>query len=237
MLLMAPPVLEALACVGAGEGRPGLLRVLLAPDGERFEQASARRWATELDHLVVVSGRYEGIDDRIRTRVDRVVSLGDFVLMGGEAAAWAIAEAVLRLVPGVVEERSLAEESFEDGLLEAPQFTRPPRLGDGGSDPERSLSVHADPKADAREAVPEILRSGDHGRVARARRRAALARTLIDRPDLLRGFDPAPDDARRLGEVLETVGQRLQTLEEGIGPSGSGIRPGSGDDWAWRMLY
>ena len=249
MLLMAPPVLEALDAVGAGRPRPGLLRVLLAPDGARFDQTTAVGWARELDHLVLVCGRYEGIDERVRRHVDKVVSLGDFVLMGGEAAAWAIAEAVLRLIPGVVEERSLSEESFCEGLLEGPQYTRPPyRVTRNTETTEPDLVQDDAPRkvgGDADmlgawsdrlvEAVPEILRSGDHGRVARAKRRAALARTLIARPDLLREALLGEVDAALMGEVVVTVGR---TVGSGRGEdTADRAASTSSDDWVERMLY
>jgi len=182
MLLMAPPVLAAL-----DEAAPpgGAVRILLAPDGEPFDQAMAAQLAGA-GHLVLVCGRYEGVDERVRDHVDRVVSLGDFVLMGGEPAAWAIVEAVARLVPEVVEPRSLAEETFDDGLLEAPQYTRPARLVWRGS------------AAD----VPDVFRAGNHAAQRRARRRAALLRTLVRRPDLLVGGAPAAGDSGLWGEIV-----------------------------------
>lgn len=201
MLLLAQPVLAALdAAAPPGEA----VRVLLAPDGEPFDQAMARSLA-QAGHVVLLAARYEGVDERVRDHVDRVVSLGDFVLMGGEAAAWAIVEAVARLVPAVVQARSLHEESFDDRLLEAPQYTRPPALTWNG--------MHS--------AVPEVVRSGHHGRERTARRRAALARTLIRRPDLLIGWRPAAGDSTLLGEVLVAAATWAR----------------DGTDWAFRMLY
>jgi len=145
--------------------------LLLGPGGERFDQAAARRMA-DLDGFTLICGRYEGVDDRVRTGLcDGELSVGDVVLAGGEAAAAVVVEAVGRLLPGVLgNEASTAEESFgedADGLLEYPQFTRPAEF--------RGM------------AVPEVLRSGDHGRVARWRRAQSLARTLALRPDLLAG--------------------------------------------------
>jgi tRNA (guanine37-N1)-methyltransferase len=201
MLLMAPPVLEALDDAAP---RGTALRILLAPDGEPFDQALAHEFA-RVRHLVLLAGRYEGVDERVRRHVDRVVSLGDFVLMGGEAAAWAIVEAVARLVPGVVEARSLVEESFDDGLLEAPQYTRPARLEWAGEAVE----------------VPSVLRSGNHAAQARARRRAALARTLLRRPDLLTAYRPRPGDSALWGEILVAAATWA----------------GGGADWADRMVY
>ena len=152
MLLRPEPVLRALRDLR----RPDSLVILLAADGARFHQGIARDLAKER-HLILLCGHYEGFDARIRHFVDCTLSLGDFVLTGGEPAAWAIVDAVARLVPGVVKDDSLREESFEDGLLEAPQYTRPPTFQ--GLD------------------VPGVLRSGDHGEIARHRRRTAEERT------------------------------------------------------------
>lgn len=142
--------------------------LLLGPGGRRFDQTAARQLASaEGRGFSLLCGRYEGVDQRVRDHlVDGELSIGDYVLAGGEAAAFVVVEAVTRLVPGVMgNEASAEDESFADGLLEYPQYTRP---------------------ADFRGwEVPDILRSGDHGRVARWRRAQALARTLRDRPDLI----------------------------------------------------
>ena len=153
--------------------------VLLAPDGVRFDQRVAARLAGE-PRLVLCCGRYEGVDERVRSRVDEVLSLGDFVLAGGETAALAVIEAVARLLPGVLgNAASAADESFaapdaEGGLgpLEYPQYTRPASY--------RGLDV------------PEVLRSGDHGAIARWRRAQALERTRRLRPDLLPDAEREP---------------------------------------------
>jgi tRNA (guanine37-N1)-methyltransferase len=168
MVMRPEPWGEALDRVLAGADDP--LVVFLTPAGERFDQPMARRFATE-QQLVFCCGRYEGIDQRVlehvRTRA-RVLeaSLGDFVLNGGEVAALAMIEATARLLPGVLgNPESLTEESHEDGLLEYPSYTKPAEW--------RGLEV------------PEVLRSGDHGAVARWRREQALDRTRRIRPDLL----------------------------------------------------
>lgn len=146
------------------------LLVVPTPAGRPFTQATAERWAGE-EHLVFACGRYEGIDQRVfddaarRVRVEEV-SIGDYVLIGGEVAALAMIEAVVRLRPGVLgNRRSHEEDSFSDGLLEGPSYTRPAEW--------RGL------------AVPEVLRSGDHARVDRWRRERAVERTALRRPDLL----------------------------------------------------
>jgi tRNA (guanine37-N1)-methyltransferase len=138
--------------------------VLLDPAGERLTDALARELAV-IPHLALVCGRYEGVDERVRSLVDREVSIGDYVLTGGELPALVLIDAVVRLVPGVIAEASHEGDSFASGLLEYPQYTRPERF--------RDLEV------------PPVLLSGDHGEVERWRRREALRRTLERRPDLL----------------------------------------------------
>jgi tRNA (guanine37-N1)-methyltransferase len=168
MVMRPEPWGEALDAVLPGE-RPARL-VVPTPAGERFTQAMAHELAAE-PHLVFACGRYEGIDQRVlddaagRAPVTEV-SLGDYVLFGGEVAVIAILEAVVRLLPGVLGNvDSLTEESHTRGLLEAPAYTKPPVWRD--------------------RAVPEILRSGDHAGIARWRRTSALLRTAQRRPDLL----------------------------------------------------
>jgi tRNA (guanine37-N1)-methyltransferase len=167
-MVMAPgPLVAAVASVRIPEARV----ILLSAAGRRFDQSLAAELAAT-GQVVLVCGRYEGIDDRVPGLVGgELVSLGDFVLAGGEAAALVVIEAVARLVPGVLGNAgSLAEESFaEGGLLEYPQYTRPAEV--------------------AGHAVPEVLLSGDHGRVARWRREQSLRRTFDLRPELLAGAD------------------------------------------------
>lgn len=138
--------------------------VLLDPAGTRLTDALARELA-EMPHLALVCGRYEGFDDRVRTLVDREVSIGDYVLTGGELPALVVVDAVVRLVPGAIAQASSEDDSFASGLLEYPQYTRPESF--------RDLEV------------PPVLLSGDHGEVERWRRREALRRTSERRPDLL----------------------------------------------------
>jgi tRNA (guanine37-N1)-methyltransferase len=171
MVMLPGPWFEALDALQA-DGPAHV--VLLAPDGHRFDQATAARLARE-PRLVLCCGRYEGIDERVRTRVDEVLSIGDFVLAGGEPAALVVLDAVARLVPGVMgNAASAAEESFAAGLLEYPQYTRPAVY--------RGLEV------------PAVLRSGDHGAIARWRHAQALERTRRLRPDLLERADPGDQE-------------------------------------------
>jgi tRNA (guanine37-N1)-methyltransferase len=172
MVMLPGPWFDALDALEA-EGPARV--VLLAPDGQRFDHATARRLAGE-PRLILCCGRYEGIDERVRSRVHEVVSIGDFVLAGGETAALVVLEAVARLVPGVMgNAASAAEESFAAGLLEYPQYTRPSVY--------RGLEV------------PAVLRSGDHGAIERWRRAQALDRTRRVRPDLLER-DPEAGEER-----------------------------------------
>jgi tRNA (guanine37-N1)-methyltransferase len=159
MILRPEPVAAALDTLR----RPESLAILFDPVGEVFRQARAADLATR-SHLVLICPRYEGVDERIRSLVDLELSIGDYVLTGGELPALVVIDAVIRLLPGAIEEASTAEESFSDGLLEYPQYTRPAVF--------RGMDV------------PAILTSGDHGAVARWRHEQALERTRLRRPDL-----------------------------------------------------
>jgi tRNA (guanine37-N1)-methyltransferase len=154
--------------------RDDSLVILLDPAGEVFSQDRARDLAAR-SHLVFVCARYEGVDDRIRSLVDLELSIGDYVLTGGELPALVVIDSVIRLLPGAIDDLSTAEESFAAGLLEYPQFTRPPTF--------RGMDV------------PAILTSGDHGAVARWRDEQARARTAERRPDL--PLPPEPEVRRR----------------------------------------
>ena len=160
MVLRPEPVAAAIDVLR----RPDSTVILLDAGGEVFRQDRAAALAAR-PHLVLLCPRYEGIDDRIRSLVDLELSIGDYVLTGGELAALVVVDAVTRLLPGAIHEASTAEESFADGLLEYPQFTRPAEFRGRG--------------------VPEILVSGNHEAVRRWRRAAAIERTRARRPDLL----------------------------------------------------
>ncbi len=159
---------EPLAAAIAPLRSAGAAVILLDPAGERLTDALARE-LSGAGHLALICGRYEGIDERVRAMADREVSIGDYVLSGGEPAALVLVDAVARLVPGVIEAESAAADSFAQGLLEHPQYTRPETFNGM--------------------TVPAVLLSGHHGEVERWRRREALRRTLLRRPDLL---DRAP---------------------------------------------
>lgn len=158
----------------------GAVVILLDPAGERLTDALARELAT-LPHIALVAGRYEGIDERVRSVIDREVSIGDYVLTGGELPALVLIDAVVRLIPGVIAEASSAGDSFASGLLEYPQYTRPEEFNGLG--------------------VPPVLLSGHHGQVDRWRRREALRRTMERRPDLLESAPLSDADRAILDEL------------------------------------
>jgi tRNA (guanine37-N1)-methyltransferase len=182
MVMKAEPFLRAVeGLFPSGRGSRDAV-VLLSPRGRVFRQSIAEEFAA-LDRLVLLCGRYEGVDERVRPALDAdEVSVGDFVLTGGEAAALCVIEATLRLLPGALgDSESALEDSFVHGLLDFPHFTRPALL--------RGL------------AVPDVLLSGDHGRVRRWRRKAALAATRLRRPDLLAQAPLEPEDQALLREI------------------------------------
>jgi tRNA (guanine37-N1)-methyltransferase len=180
MVMKPGPIYRSLESVERVKGRS--LVILLSPQGETFDQAMAWELA-EWDQLILVCGRYEGVDERIRlTCVDREISIGDYVLSGGELGAMVIMDAVSRLIPGVLGgETSNLEDSFEGGLLEYPQFTRPRIFQEN--------------------EVPPVLLSGDHERIRVWRRTDSLKRTLEKRPDLLEKAGLTPEDEEILAKL------------------------------------
>jgi tRNA (guanine37-N1)-methyltransferase len=180
MVMKVEPIGRAVEHVRA-EAPSGRV-IYLTPQGCPFHQEKARELAA-LDHVILLCGRYEGVDERVRELfVDEEISVGDYVLTGGELAAMVVIDAVARLIPGVLgSDRSAEEDSFGDSLLEYPQYTRPPEFRD--------------------KAVPEILLSGNHAAIARWRRREALRRTLARRPDLLARASLSGEDRKMLDEI------------------------------------
>ena len=169
MVMKPEPIFEAVESLGDGDKR----LILLSAGGKRLDQRLVNELAVE-SWLVLICGRYEGVDERVVTGLGaEEISIGDFVLAGGEVAALVLLEAISRRVPGVIgNEESLAPESFETGILDHPHYTRP-RVFRGME-------------------VPDVLLSGDHRRIAEWRRRAALDKTRKNRPDLLDDSDQAP---------------------------------------------
>jgi len=182
MVMKAEPFFRAREAVLPGGPGPRDAVVLLSPRGVSFDQAAAARYA-RLERLVLLCGRYEGIDERVsETVATEEVSLGDFVLTGGEVAALAVIEAAVRLVPGALgDEGSAGADSFADGVLDFPHYTRPAVV--------RGRSV------------PDVLLSGDHGRIRRWRRKEALRATRQRRPELLRTAPLSVEDGALLREI------------------------------------
>jgi tRNA (guanine37-N1)-methyltransferase len=185
LVLKAEPIFAAVQALRADSGAAGVepAVVLLAAQGRRFTQAIAEE-LTSQRHLILICGHYEGVDDRVRQRLATdEISIGDFVLTGGELAAMAVVDATARLVPGVLgAAESLAEESMSSGLLEYPQYTRPATFD------------HLD--------VPPVLLSGDHGAVQRWRREQSIVRTYRQRPDLLAQATLTRADAETLSSLV-----------------------------------
>ena len=183
MVMKVDPVYYAMEQVRKERGRTRF--VLLTPDGKRFDQELATR-LSRIPHLALLCGRYEGVDERIHSLVDDEVSIGDYVLSGGETAALVVVDAVARLVPGVLgNEASPADESFGESLLEYPQYTRPREF----------MGMQ----------VPDALLSGNHEEIRRWRRRESLKRTILRRPDLMERFQPTREDGIMIREVLEEM--------------------------------
>lgn len=184
MVMKPEPLFKAVEAIRTHRGTPGAV-VLLSPQGRRFTQAEAARLGS-LAHVVLLCGRYEGMDERVRELVaTEELSIGDYVLSGGELPALVIVDAVSRLVPGVVgDAQSVEGDSFSRGLLDYPHYTRPAEF--------------------AGRQVPEVLLSGHHAEVRKWRRREALERTLERRPDLL--ADASLDEEER--EILNELARR-----------------------------
>jgi len=179
MVMKPEPLITAIESVKSAQ--PGVRAILMTPQGKRFEQADAGRLA-QCSSLIMVCGRYEGVDERVRAFVDEELSIGDYILTGGELASMVVIDAVARLIPGVVgDATSVEDESFTYPLLEAPHYTRP--------------RVFRDME------VPEVLLSGNHAEIERWRRHQALKRTKERRPDLLSKASLAKEEVKFLEEL------------------------------------
>ena len=182
MLMKPEPIFEAIEAVQAMDETAAHV-VFFSPCGAPFTQRTAERLA-HMERIIFMGGRYEGMDERVYRLADEVISLGDYVLTGGELAALGVTDATVRLLPGALgDEQSAQDESFSDGLLEYAQYTRPATFRD--------------------EQVPEVLLSGDHGAIARWRRQSALRRTAAFRPDLLTNAALTDEERRYVDELLD----------------------------------
>jgi tRNA (guanine37-N1)-methyltransferase len=182
MVMKPEPIFRAVEAIAAERGRPSAV-VLMTPQGRLFDQAEAVR-LSRLERLIVICGRYEGVDERVASAlVTDELSIGDYVVSGGELPALVVMDAVARLCPGVVgDEQSVAEDSFARGLLDYPHYTRPADF--------RGLGV------------PDVLVSGHHGEIDRWRRREQIRRTVRRRPDLLDRMALTDDERREVERVL-----------------------------------
>lgn len=176
LVMMAQPVIDALNSVKTADSKV----IYLTPVGHVFHQVMAKEFVN-YDHLILLCGHYEGIDERIMDHVDMCLSIGDFVLTGGEVAAMVVTDAIVRLVDGVITEASHQQESFEQDLLEYPQYTRPSEyLG---------------------KKVPEVLLSGNHEAIRRWRLKQSIRKTLVFRPDLLSKRTFSKEESQYLKEI------------------------------------
>jgi tRNA (guanine37-N1)-methyltransferase len=183
MVMKIEPIYRSLEHVEKTLEKPR--SILLTPQGRRFNGAMAARLA-ENRHICLICGRYEGLDERILSLVDEEISIGDYVLSGGEVAALVLIDAIARHLPGVLgNEQSPVVESFHESLLEYPQYTRP--------------EVFMDME------VPRVLLSGNHEEIRRWRRKQAIRKTLFKRPDLLETFEPSEEDSKFVREIMEDM--------------------------------
>lgn len=191
MVVKPEPLFHAVERIAAERGAPGAV-VLTSPDGPRLTHATAER-LRDLGHVAILCGRYEGVDERVRRHLaTEEISIGDYVLSGGELPALVIVDAVARLVPGVVgDEQSVSRDTFATGLLDFPQYTRPAEFNGM--------------------AVPPVLLSGHHAEIERWRRREALRRTLERRPDLLRDAALTVEDRQELERLQAARPERSES--------------------------
>lgn len=183
MVMKVEPIYKAMRDVEERLGRPRF--VLLTPQGRPFKQQAAER-LSRLSHVCLICGRYEGVDERVLQFIDEEISVGDYVLSGGEFPALVLIDAVSRCIPGVLgNDQSVTSETFREPLLEYPQYTRP--------------DVFMDME------VPQILLSGNHEEIRKWRRKESIRKTILKRPDLLNGFTPGDEDGRFMREIMEEI--------------------------------
>jgi tRNA (guanine37-N1)-methyltransferase len=183
MVMKIEPIYKAMQHVEMQRGRPK--HILLTPQGRVFDEATAVR-LSRLSHINLICGRYEGVDERVLQFVDEEISIGDYVLSGGEMPALVLIDAIVRHIPGALgNEQSTLDESHTDKLLEYPQYTRP--------------AVFMDME------VPSVLMSGNHDEIRKWRRKGAIKKTIFKRPDLVEVFEPNDEDRKFLREIMEEI--------------------------------
>lgn len=183
MVMKPEPFFRAVDSITQSSNTTNRRIVLMCPGGQRLDQAKVKELAN-YEQLILLCGHYEGVDERVRLHlVDETISIGDYVLTGGELPAMIVADSVARMLPGVLgSSNSAPQDSFYDGLLEYPQYTRPREFN--GME------------------APEVILSGDHAKINRWRRKQSLKNTLERRPDLLKNKELSPDDAKLLAEII-----------------------------------
>ncbi|MDR2018637.1 MAG: tRNA (guanosine(37)-N1)-methyltransferase TrmD [Syntrophobacterales bacterium] len=183
MVMKVGPIHRAVDYVEKNLGRSKT--ILLTPQGRIFDQSMAERFSM-LSHVSLICGRYEGVDERVLTFVDEEISIGDYILSGGEVAALVLIDAISRCIPGVLgNEQSAVSESFHEHLLEYPQYTRPEEWEDM--------------------AVPPVLLSGNHEEIRKWRRQEAIKKTILKRPDLMERFIPTEEDEGFIRKTMEDI--------------------------------
>ncbi|MBP5693880.1 MAG: tRNA (guanosine(37)-N1)-methyltransferase TrmD [Bacilli bacterium] len=193
LIMKAQPILDAIK----NNSTPSTYKIALSPRGNTFNQAKSAKYASNLNEILIFCGHYEGFDERIYKYFDEIISIGDYILTGGEPAAMAIVDSVSRLIPGVISEESIKEESFDNGLLEYPQYTEPYNF-EG-------------------EKVPDILYSGNHTAISKRRKKKALELTRANRIDLFDKYPLSKNDIKLLNELdnEETPKWEKDALEKG----------------------
>jgi tRNA (guanine37-N1)-methyltransferase len=183
MIMKIEPIYKAMQYVEMEKGKPK--HILLTPQGRVFDEATAVR-LSKLSHINLICGRYEGVDERVLQFIDEEISIGDYVLSGGEMPALVLIDAVVRHIPGALgNELSASDESHTKKLLEYPQYTRPPEFMDM--------------------EVPAMLLSGNHEEIRKWRRKEAIKKTVFKRPDLMETFEPNDEDRKFLREIMEDI--------------------------------
>jgi tRNA (guanine37-N1)-methyltransferase len=183
MVMKVEPIYKAMQHVEMQRGRAK--RILLTPQGRVLDAATAVR-LSRLSHISLICGRYEGVDERVLQFIDEEISIGDYVLSGGEMPALVLVDAIVRHIPGALgNEQSTSDESHTNKLLEYPQYTRPPSFMDM--------------------EVPAVLMSGNHEEVRKWRRKESIKKTVFKRPDLMETFEPNDEDRKFLREIMEDI--------------------------------